>query len=539
MDTIFKFLNVRSPYQISDQNRQDYFVSNSRIENSYILKSIKAFDEKERYTEALKIAKKFITDNYKILEDLPEFSKIVYNHFDFQNDDLIEDYKEHFYNAISDLKLDILTDKKVDTIWDLFYAMTLIPSLYPQKRERLYDCIRFLHFKERINKGQKLLWIDFKNIRVIVPTDIFSRPEFKTNNYKKYKEFREKSKSDLIAVYNEVQLMKNAISEIKKTDREFNLNQSKKRIEPIVSVKTEKKGLFSFKEKKQISTVTYEIPEPQNWLHLEFAKEKLSANTATIIEEFLMVNPENDAFKIAQKLETNIYNLIKSYVYSLTPQIKKIVSTESEFSELLKNVTIPAKYYSTSSTAGNVALPDEMPVTLDSAWARGIRPVGIGELKIVRQTFKEYRTGEIAHIENVLASEIRERKNIVELQTEETIIIESEQLEEQQKDLQTTERFELQKESANTINNELKVNTGFSVSGSYGPVKAEAHGDFALSMSSSQSEKTASDFAKEVIDRSMSKIMTRARDERTKKQLKNLRKQISILLTTQVMEVPI
>lgn len=148
-----------------------------------------------------------------------------------------------------------------------------------------------------------------------------------------------------------------------------------------------------------------------------------------------------------------------------------------------------------------------------------IRPLGIGDLKVVKQKLISYQLGEVAHIENVLRGESKERKYRVLDRTEQTTDVTTETTEEQSKDTQTTERFELKKESENTIQQQMSVQAGVTVSGSYGMVTFGAHGDFAYSTSSQDSNKTSSNFAREVIDKSVTRIQKSIRQQQITKQL--------------------
>jgi hypothetical protein len=153
------------------------------------------------------------------------------------------------------------------------------------------------------------------------------------------------------------------------------------------------------------------------------------------------------------------------------------------------------------------------------AAARGIKPLGVGDLLVVRQEVTNYEQGELAHVENVMASEHKTRTHDRMRETEEILVTETERTEESEKDLQTTERFELQKESQKTIEMQMSLEAGLAVSASYGPVSITAHADFALSQSSSESNKTASTFAKQVTERSVANIKERTRTERTRRTL--------------------
>lgn len=160
------------------------------------------------------------------------------------------------------------------------------------------------------------------------------------------------------------------------------------------------------------------------------------------------------------------------------------------------------------------------PMFLPATNARNlIKPLGIGDLKVVKQTLKKYVAGEVAHIENVLKGEYKERKYRVLDRTENTETIASETSEEKTHDTQTTDRFELKKESDNTIQSQMSLQAGVTVTASYGPVSIGAHADFAYSTSSSDTEKTSSNFAKEIIDKSVTSIQKKTMESRTTKQL--------------------
>ncbi len=65
----------------------------------------------------------------------------------------------------------------------------------------------------------------------------------------------------------------------------------------------------------------------------------------------------------------------------------------------------------------------------------------------------------------------------------------------------------------------MSVQAGVTVSGSYGMVTFGAHGDFAYSTASQESNKSSSNFAREVIDKSVSKVQKKTKEERITKKL--------------------
>ena len=96
----------------------------------------------------------------------------------------------------------------------------------------------------------------------------------------------------------------------------------------------------------------------------------------------------------------------------------------------------------------------------------------IGDLMVVEQRLLRYDRGEVAHIENVMQTESRERKHRRLRRTEEMTFFAKETSEESERDLQSTERFELQQESERTIQDDAQFKAGVTVSGGFGPVRS-------------------------------------------------------------------
>ena len=148
-----------------------------------------------------------------------------------------------------------------------------------------------------------------------------------------------------------------------------------------------------------------------------------------------------------------------------------------------------------------------------------IKPIGVGDLKVVKQWIRKYEAGEVAHIENVLKGESKDRthrrldrrENILSLQTEKT--------EETERETQTTDRFELKQETDSTVQQDISVALGTSVTGKYGMIEYSANGSFAFSQSTNESRRNSANFAKDIVDRSLTKIQKRVKEERTTRNL--------------------
>lgn len=151
-----------------------------------------------------------------------------------------------------------------------------------------------------------------------------------------------------------------------------------------------------------------------------------------------------------------------------------------------------------------------------------IAPVGIGDLKVTKQQLVRYVAGEVAHIENVLARERRGREHRRLRQVEEVILHEQEREEENRRDLQSTERFEIEAESQRTLKSETSLDAGLELSAGYGPVELSIYAKFASNESKEEAETNSTKYAKEVVDKAVSRLLERVREERRTRTLEEV-----------------
>ena len=144
-----------------------------------------------------------------------------------------------------------------------------------------------------------------------------------------------------------------------------------------------------------------------------------------------------------------------------------------------------------------------------------IRPIGIGDLLLVKEHVLRYEGGDLAHVENILKTETLCDTRRLE-RTETTVVQETETTNEQETDNQSTDRFSLKRETSDTIKSDMSFKAGLSVDAKYGPfVEVKANADFATSTSSESSTKQATEFSKDVVARSASKLVERVLERRT------------------------
>jgi hypothetical protein len=139
-----------------------------------------------------------------------------------------------------------------------------------------------------------------------------------------------------------------------------------------------------------------------------------------------------------------------------------------------------------------------------------VAPAGVADLIVVRQQLTGYEAVDISHVENVLQSERKAREHRRRRETEELIFRETEVTTSEERALESTDRFEMVRETSETIAEEASLSAGLSVSGKYGPtVEFSASAEGSLSRSKEQAVETASTFAREVTQRSASKLTER------------------------------
>jgi hypothetical protein len=147
--------------------------------------------------------------------------------------------------------------------------------------------------------------------------------------------------------------------------------------------------------------------------------------------------------------------------------------------------------------------------------AGAIKPAGVSDLLIVRQTLRRYERGEIAHVENALKGEYKERTHRNTETTETLLLQETETTNEQEHDLQSTERFELKSEASKTVHEDMQTQAGLTVTGSYGTVTATVTGQFAFERSIEEATRTASSYARDVVERTRSHVQERTLERRS------------------------
>lgn len=145
-----------------------------------------------------------------------------------------------------------------------------------------------------------------------------------------------------------------------------------------------------------------------------------------------------------------------------------------------------------------------------------VRQVGIGDLLVVKQQLKGYEAADVAHIENVLKGESKNREHTSTSRQDVTSFTETELITAEENEITTASRFEMSKESSETLKEDQALKAGIQISAKYGPV-VEVAASLEGSMSRSREEinRSASQFSQDVTERTSKKIAERSLQRET------------------------
>lgn len=227
---------------------------------------------------------------------------------------------------------------------------------------------------------------------------------------------------------------------------------------------------------------------------------------AVLLEED--IDPDKEDFsEMTGRLQASL-KTISMEIAELEPRpVKSIFSSAAGIPLVMRKPIFIGSVLGTTTGLSTLGVPSSF---------GGVQPVGVGELKLVRQKIKKYQYGEIAHIENVMSGETRSREHRRAQQTEEFSLTEVETEVEEQRELETTDRFELQRETQTTLKTDKSFEAGLKVSGGYGPfIKFEASAKYATKSQKEQSTKFSSELSKEVVSKSLSRLQEKTRTQRS------------------------
>ncbi len=506
---VFKFVALRPPVSIEKKNQETNFITDSRQpEKTPVGKLAKTFDPNDG-TKIPEEIRRFIEANkYDLNYPESERDFSLTKIYDFvlaiTKEEFSTDFLVNGIANILDSEIESFLDKEdnitmLNNLWDRYYAFFILSKTENQNLDNLTKNLRVFHLLNIMIKSKIADYETFKNIVSATPlisklfTDLpkplikIEQPKEEKPNPEKINEYK-KIWSDLINTHRALEEVKNIRLDTKLTSETKNVTT------PNKETGVEEKSKLTFIK----STLSINKKSLDN----------LHSSTKAILSTLNLGESNFQVVEPIMQLQNKLENL-----YAAANRISDVDFFGQMPEEAMSiHGLIPL-------TSRKLDIHKVFPSLPPTNIRKLIKPLGIGDLKVVKQTLRKYAAGEVAHIENVLRGEYKERKHRVLDRTEDIFTITNETDEETTKDTQTTDRFELKKESEKTVQEQMSVQAGVTVSGSYGMVTFGAHGDFAYSTASQESNKSSSNFAREVIDKSVSKIQKKTKEERTTKKL--------------------
>ncbi len=247
------------------------------------------------------------------------------------------------------------------------------------------------------------------------------------------------------------------------------------------------------------------------------ASERISdpksvGESATKVLEMLKL-PDNPRVEL-------VMQRIDKRVEQLTEQVFKSVQTEKTI------VVYGGAIWERSALPPQTRIPNPLPDdSINSSIANNkltcfVRPLGVADFHRVEQELCRYVPGEISYIENILRGEDKLRTTRNLLRAENTFTYSQETEKEDIRDTQTTDRFEIEKETSNMINEQLAVSANLTVMGTYGAASFTANTGLSSNTAIEESNRNVVKSGKEVTEQVRQRTLTRVKEERVTKILK-------------------
>ena len=115
-----------------------------------------------------------------------------------------------------------------------------------------------------------------------------------------------------------------------------------------------------------------------------------------------------------------------------------------------------------------------LPVLAPAGARLGIRPVGVADLRVVRQTLLGYEKGALAHIDNMVDGESRELRHTELQRTEEGLSDYAERYAEQYREQQDSERLDMGRFAYQAARESQDSNSSVTISGTMGDVTVQS-----------------------------------------------------------------
>ncbi len=237
---------------------------------------------------------------------------------------------------------------------------------------------------------------------------------------------------------------------------------------------------------------------------------RLSAETLNLLQELNIPVENQTVYALQNYLRSVEGNEKMEGKAPLSPKVTRIGET------LLKTYDACFEYKETDLCGAS----PRSPFVFGGSFVNALY---VGDLLVTQQQLMRYDLGEVAHIENVMASEEKTRSHRRLDRSELTETSERETENETERETQTTERFSIEKEASKVLQESLNLSASVSVSATFGTVASmEASTGFGYNSSSTESNNEATSFSKQVTDRALTRVKEHIRETRSLKIIKEI-----------------
>ena len=532
-NTLFRFVSLRNPEKVKKQRIRTCFVFHNNLENSLFYANILRKGTETKWQNLENTASFF--DAIKSEEELQNLTNDI-----FENSIWLAENRTNTDNTyLSQIAISKILDEKIENLlWDnLFYQVITQANFYIKEK-----IIQILTFNNLIRNYLDLntqkgitdsLLDELKNAQVVLPTELFEENKElsivvppKENTEAVFSEAQINDKiqtaqsniASLSTLKNEISTIEKSFLKEHKRNYDAELAKYNEGIQPLINeyqdqVITEKQKICERTENKetfetfcnqpnvkypQLPKFIFEFPQPVDSKSLE---SKLSKESFTTLQRINAVE-NNETFQ-------DIYDIIESE----EKKENEIITNNFNFSNsamLIGGILFNEKENRPFPT--NV---ENKPAFVPEKF--GVRNIGIADYKKVVSQVCCYDAGEVSHIENIMAKELRSKETERVHKSEVTTTTEQTNESENFHDTTSTERFEMQTEVAKI----LQENESFAANASVGysgfGFSANIGANYATSTSKEESNRQAVNYAKDITQKATEKIVSRLRTEKVTK----------------------
>jgi hypothetical protein len=209
----------------------------------------------------------------------------------------------------------------------------------------------------------------------------------------------------------------------------------------------------------------------------------------------------------------NLNNVLEKLQEEVQLASAKLGSTEREYSVRIGSTIISKKELCANMTDNDpCAIFERKNFASKGSFTNSAL---IGDLLLTEQQLIKYDAGEVAHVEAVMQGleKLRTHRRLDRIESTNTFVHESEN--ETERETQTTERFSMEKETSNVVEQQFQVSAGVNVSAQYGVVNVVSSLDSSYGYSQLQAQQSATNFSRDVTNRALTRVKELVRETKT------------------------